>query len=1084
MGGCAPPGFVLADFAWRSFPIKRKVNKMLNILAALAGRLSVSRKLMLIYLLDLTAVIFITTILIEEKYIAINFARKEAHGNQYIASVRDALFWVVRAHDGALPPGSALPLGPLADAQQRLDQEMESGREAGNFERAMQTAALAGDENRLQFSRQAFDAGRKLVARIGDQSNLILDPDLDSYYTMSLSLLRFPELLELLMQLPDTRNQADNSKFLMVAGKLAALQESIASDYQSAYNGNASGKLQLRLTPTHQQLVTVLRQLLQASEREAGTDAAELKRLRMNAVDATEAAWRESSAAVADLLDERINFLLTRMWIHLGTAGALLAIILFLVFFIARQISRPLRQLAGVAEEVKRSNDYSLRATWGSQDEIGRLVVGFNSMLEKLDRERLQQQELAAQARAAEAQRELLEAIPIPLIVTSIPDHQILHANGPAIHWVDPDRVDPWAKGLDSGPRARFFQRLADEGCANEFEVCWHGPRGDSWALLAAHRLNYQGFEAIVTTFAPINTIKRMEARLSLWAKVFEAASEGILVVDCQQRILLANSALARTTGYRIDEIVGREPDFLRATCHNADYQGEIDQAVTEKGQWHGEYWLKRKNGVEVPHLLMMNIVRDEDGAHSHTIAVYIDISERKANEERVRHLAHHDMLTGLPNRLLFDERLRMSLQTADRRQERLAILFIDLDRFKNINDSLGHHVGDGLLKSVADRLQNAVRPNDTVCRQGGDEFVVILASLDSTQEAVHIIERRLIPLINQPHLIDSVNLHISCSIGIAIYPDDGADIDTLMRNADAAMYAAKANGRNNFQFFTESMNHAAFERLSLENSLREALEREEFELFFQPVVDVRSRQISYAEVLLRWRHRTQGLIPPTRFIPIAEESGLILDIGRWVIEEACRQHARWRESGLGTVRLAVNIAASQFAQAGFVDMVAAALESSGTAAEYLELELTETAVMKNDETVLSCLHCLRDMGVSLSLDDFGTGYSSLNYLHRFPLDRLKIDRSFIHDMLEDPAHHAITRAIIGLGHTLGLRVVAEGVEYEEELRLLEKMDCDEIQGYYFSRPMPTQEFVPFLLEWREIKGKTVFEPAVIVEGL
>ena len=963
----------------------------------------------------------------------------------------------------------------LAETERAVGEDITAAALTRDFHRnlaALAEKSTGSDENGRTLL--AFEAGRKLVSSIGDQSNLILDPDLDSYYSMSLTVLRFPELLDLLLRLPDVEEVGAEEQFLMTKGRLSALLSGIEADYKAACAGNPGNTLAPQLEPSRKKLIVALRALTETGSHHP----INLPGLRQQAIGATQDAWRDTQQSLEGLLAARVEYLFHRMWTHLGMAAGLLVAILFVVFYIARQIAVPLRRLASVADAVQANNNYTLRATWSSGDEIGHLVTGFNTMLERLDHERLVQQELAVQARAAQVQRELLEAIPIPLLVTAIPDHHILHANSPAAAWVDASLTDPWAVSLSSGERARFFQRLADEGEANEFEVCWRGPSGTAWALLSARRLNYQGQESVLTTFAPINALKRLEGRLRLWASVFEASSEGILVFDRDNRILLANAAMARASGYRIDELVGREPDFLTSKQQDESTQRTLKQAVAEHGAWQGEYWIRRKTGSDVPHWMAINTVRDDLGEPTHTIALFVDISERKAQEARIQHIAHHDALTGLPNRLLFEERLRMSLQQAERHGERGALLFVDLDRFKNINDSLGHNIGDSLLQSVARRLEESLRAGDTVCRQGGDEFVVILNRVADAQEVALIVEQRLINLILKTHSISGVDLHISCSVGIAMFLDDGRDIDTLMRNADAAMYAAKAKGRNNFQFFNEEMNRHALERLNTENNLRHALERQEFELHVQPIVSVTTGELMSVEGLIRWRHPSMGMIPPVKFIPIAEQTGLIVEIGRWVIEETCRLHAQWAAAGLGQIPIAVNVSAIQFQRGGFAEAVAAELAKSGMPPSSLQLEVTETLVMTNSELVLAELRCLKSLGVALSLDDFGTGYSSLSYLHRFPFDKIKIDQSFIRDMIEDPADLVITRTIIGLGHSLGLRVVAEGVEHIEEFNVLRTAGCEEVQGYLISKPMPGWNFPTWLEEWRAGYCQEVLEQA------
>lgn len=434
------------------------------------------------------------------------------------------------------------------------------------------------------------------------------------------------------------------------------------------------------------------------------------------------------------------------------------------------------------------------------------------------------------------------------------------------------------------------------------------------------------------------------------------------------------------------------------------------------------------------------------------------DVSEQKLNEERIRHLAEHDPLTDLPNRMLFNDRLSQAIARCRRECSSFALMFLDLDRFKNINDSLGHHVGDQLLRIVAERITASVRESDTVSRPGGDEFTLLLSDIEDPEDAARVAEK-LLQSLARPCSIGGRQLMVTASIGISIYPDDGDDIPTLMRNADAAMYHSKESGRNSYQYFHIEMNERVLERMSLENALRRAFDENAFELYFQSQVDSVTRRLIGAEALLRWRDQDGKMVLPGRFIPVAEDTGLILSIGAWVLEEACRQNQAWQAAGLPMIPVAVNISAQQFRQPRFVQSLRAVLERTGLAPQCLELELTEGVMLDAVERNIQVLEEIRSMGVGVAIDDFGTGYSSLSYLKRLPIDALKIDQSFVQDVVNDPDDAAIVDAIIGLGRTMRLRVIAEGVETEEQLEFLQRAGCTDVQGYLFSFPLPAIEF-------------------------
>ena len=560
-----------------------------------------------------------------------------------------------------------------------------------------------------------------------------------------------------------------------------------------------------------------------------------------------------------------------------------------------------------------------------------------------------------------------------------------------------------------------------------------------------------------------ITARREAEAQLNLYANAFHHSGEGIVITDAANRIIAVNAAFTRLTGYAPDDVIGANPRVLASGRTPRETYQAMWAALDGEGYWQGEVWERRKDGVIYPKWLSITVMRDAAGALTHYIASFTDISERKAAEERISRLAHHDALTGLYNRFSLQDRLGQTLLTARREREQVAVMFVDLDHFKTINDTLGHQVGDRLLVEVARRLQATVRESDIVARLGGDEFVVVLAGMEADSDAVTV-AGKIIAVLGEPYLIDGHELHSSPSIGIGLYPEDGADEQTLMKNADTAMYHAKAQGRNNYQFFTAAMNAAATQRLKLERDLRRALAEGQLLLFYQPQVEAASGKLCGVEALVRWRHPERGLVPPDAFIPVAEETGLILPLGEWVLNEACRQLAAWKARGVVGVHMAVNISVQQLRSPDLLEQVRTALERHGLAAGELELEVTESAAMDDPERAIALLQALRALGVKLAIDDFGTGYSSLAYLKRLPIQILKLDRSFVSDIESDEDDAAICAATIALAHTLGLKVVAEGVETEAQRAFLaDRHRCDLLQGYLFSKPVPAAELLPWL---------------------
>ncbi len=550
--------------------------------------------------------------------------------------------------------------------------------------------------------------------------------------------------------------------------------------------------------------------------------------------------------------------------------------------------------------------------------------------------------------------------------------------------------------------------------------------------------------------------------------RIFESTLEGIMITDVNGVIQSVNPAFTFITGYNSVEAVGKTPRLLRSDRHEPEFYQVMWAKLSETGQWQGEIWNKRKNGDIYPLWLALTAITNADDQVGQYVGLFNDITEQKKNESRIRHQAYHDALTGLPNRLLFNDRLVLGLAQARRSKEKLAIMFIDLDRFKTINDSLGHSVGDLLLQGMSHRLIDCTREEDTVARMGGDEFMVILPRIKQLQD-VKQVAAKILDSFRKPLLIEGHELVVTTSIGISLFPGDGATPDILMKNADSAMYKAKDKGKNKYQFFCADMGVSAMQRLTWETQLHRALEREEFELHYQPQVNASSGHLLGFEVLVRWQHPDLGLVPPGKFIHLLEETGLIVPVGEWILDQACRQNQSWREAGLPPVRVAVNYSGRQFRDIDLDIQVDKILQNSGLPASGLGVEITESVVMDNVEQSTQTLHRLHAKGIHISIDDFGTGYSSFSYLKQFPIDSMKIDQSFVRDITCNPQDREIVNSIITMAHGLNLQTIAEGVETWEQLSLLKTLGCDEIQGFFISKPVPATEARKLLQYHRDI---------------
>ncbi len=585
----------------------------------------------------------------------------------------------------------------------------------------------------------------------------------------------------------------------------------------------------------------------------------------------------------------------------------------------------------------------------------------------------------------------------------------------------------------------------------------------------------YQGSdEAAVLSAALRSMVTRllsMNEQMRLAARVFDSSTEGIVITGPDERILSVNQALTAITGYSPEEVIGQRPVMFSSGRQDRDFYHRMWDSIRQSGKWQGEIWNRRKNGDIYPEWLVVTTVRDDNDEVSHYIGIFTDITERKRAEDRILYLAQHDGLTGLPNRMVYFDRLGQALKVARRQSGRVAVLFVDLDRFKNVNDSLGHDVGDAMLVEVAERLQSCVRASDTLARLGGDEFVVIMPDVTEPEEAAQL-ALRITEAVSRPYALEQgYQLNITSSIGISLFPDDASDVMTLTGQADTAMFHAKGSGRDNFQFFTQAMNEEVKERLLLENGLRHALENGELYLQYQPQFRLQGGAMWGVEALLRWHSPELGPVSPARFIPIAEDTGLINGIGEWVLREACRQFMAWHERHALPLRLAVNLSLVQFQDPNLPEMVAAVLAETGMQGQDLELEITESVLIGNEQQVERVLDAFHEMGIRIAIDDFGTGYSSLHYLKHLHIDTLKIDQSFVRDLGQDPEADTIVETIIAMGRSLRLALIAEGIENEQQLEFLTQRQCDVGQGFLLARPLGVDDICAMLQVETGVEG-------------
>ena len=769
-----------------------------------------------------------------------------------------------------------------------------------------------------------------------------------------------------------------------------------------------------------------------------------------------------------------------RAMVAMAIALAAITLLILLVLAITRKIAEPIAALERAARSVFGGN-LGAKVTPEGPREIVSVATAFNAMTDKIEASTRQLEAEIAERKLADRvlcqSRQMFstafESCPVAASIATMADGRFIEANGNYerdFGWTKSDMIGKTSVEIgfwpDQAARVPWVESMRRSGRLVNYEVVWKCKNGERRHVsLSSELIELDGQSCIVAYATDITVRKSAEAELRIAAAAFES-QECMMITNADSVILKVNQAFVETTGYAADEVVGRTPGLLKSGRHNADFYREMWETINKTGGWQGEVWDRRKNGEEYPKWLTISAVKGDEGVVTHYIGSHFDITERKNAEDKINELAYFDQLTRLPNRTLLQDRLKQVMTASSRNETHGALLFIDLDNFKTLNDTHGHDMGDLLLKQVAQHLMACVREGDTVARLGGDEFVVMLANLSVNEEeaaiGIETVAEKILATLDQSYLLNHVAFRSTASIGITLFRGQLTSVDDLMKQADLAMYKAKEAGRNTFRFFDPHMEAAVKERMALEEDLRRAIDAKQFILYYQAQV-VGDGQVTGAEVLVRWQHPTRGMVSPAAFIPLAEETGLILPLGNWVLETACTQLAVWAtQPAMAHLTVAVNVSAHQFRQADFVDRVLVVLKNTGANPQQLKLELTESLLVENVQDIIEKMHALKAKGVGFSLDDFGTGYSSLSYLKRLPLYQLKIDQSFVRDVLTDPNDAAIAKTVVSLAQSLGLGVIAEGVETGAQKAFLADSGCHAYQGYLFSKPLPVEGFEEF----------------------
>ncbi len=720
---------------------------------------------------------------------------------------------------------------------------------------------------------------------------------------------------------------------------------------------------------------------------------------------------------------------------------------LFISRYLSNLLTKPLFNLIQFIDTTAGS-DYSGRFSYGGKDELRDLAEHFNKFLDMLQKEK-------EVRKRAEKRNQVLaqfpEGNPYPVMRVDR-NRKILYANPASF-----DLLEVWGAPENNYLPMELQDKLVDQD--ERFGNIEYSIMNRYYNILYSH---FTDQDAFYLFFQDITDRKENEYQMLMSESVFNNTLEGIAITDPHGLIERVNPAFSMITGYETEEVIGKNPRILKSRHHDREFYEKMWRDIKEQGSWTGEIWNRRKNGEAYPEWLTINSIHDEKGTLIHYVSLFRDISDIKDSEEKLRHQAYHDALTGLPNRLLFMDRLKQAIRQAERGKESLAVLFLDMDNFKTINDSKGHSVGDIFLETIAERLVRSCRQEDTVARQGGDEFTILLPDMQQNRNIVEIVQR-IQKETCQPMTILDTEIIPSVSIGVTFFPDDGEDAELLMKNADMAMYKSKQAGRGQYTLYNAQMNEQFQKRLELENKLRRAMQYNEFSLVYQPKVSALDGRVMGAEALIRWHNPNIGHVSPSEFIPLAEESGLILELGDWVLEQALNDMKDFQLSGNQDFEMAVNLSARQFRDKRLIERIGLILDRSGVNRKQVNLEITENIAMEHSDESVEILENLHALGVKISIDDFGTGYSSYSYLKRYRTHTLKIDKSFIDELPGGSRSPAIMKNMIDLGHTLNMEVVAEGVEREDQYFHLKEAGCDIIQGYYFSKPLGKEDFLEYL---------------------